>query len=325
MGTTRLISLILASALAQEPGARDVLEVFAAAQQQFGSLALESLPLEAQRRVRLGELAIGDIPRTAEMKAVERRLVAALASRPGDATKENGADELLALAARSGMPDVVAALLAGGADPEARYHGRSALSWAIQADSLEAVQALVAAGADAAGQEEDPVSHTLTPRVVAAADRAPGRAQGVAILGVLLDHGGQVDAAIPGGVWVGETASIKAARRGNAPVVAYLLGRGANPNYSVPETGHTPLMAAAGYPDVARVLLDGGAKIETTDRFGRSATIFAALGGCAPAVEFLRSRGGATDRPDQQGKTADQYLAEFGEDAVPQGTCNPAR
>lgn len=48
--------------------------------------------------------------------------------------------------------ETIAALAAGGADPNARYHGRehdeTPLHWAASSDDVEAVDALVAAGAD---------------------------------------------------------------------------------------------------------------------------------------------------------------------------------
>lgn len=194
---------------------------------------------------------------------------------------------------------------------------------AIRSGSLEAVKSLLDAGADASDPDVDPMSGTRTPMVVFAAESdSPATRE---IVQALLAHGAKADAVVEGGAWSGETALFRAAKRGDAPLVGDLLDRGADPNRRMPGNGHTPLMAGAVYPAVEQVLLEHGAKLNAADEFGRSAIIFAALGGCPDAVDYLRGRGARPDVADKYGKTASMYLAEFPAGSVPQGVCAPKR
>jgi hypothetical protein len=138
--------------------------------------------------------------------------------------------------------------------------------WAIRAGSVEPVRLLADAGAN-----------TRTSLIIFAADAPrdwPGTTDAVR---VLPDHGAPVDAATQGGPWNGETALFQAAGHGNAPLVALLLEKGADPNRRLGDAGHTPLLSGAGYPEVARILLEHGAKINAADNYGGTATIFAAM------------------------------------------------
>src|SRR5436309_2688595 len=74
------------------------------------------------------------------------------------------------------------------------------------------------------------------------------------------------DADIPGldpGEWRNDLL-LEAARQGNGAVVAFLVQRGASPQYAPTHSGRTALHEAAlrGHVEVARVLLDCGAWIE---------------------------------------------------------------
>lgn len=218
-----------------------------------------------------------------DRKRVQEAFIRELRTRAQGRELAAAATELLGKAVRMAMTDSVKALLDAGANPEERDHG-------------------------------------ATPIVIAAELPEPVATQ---IAAALLDHGAAVDATVERGPWDGETALTRAARRGNVPLVTFLLDHGADANHRMRGSGHTPLMAGAGYPAVARVLLDHGAMLNATDDYGRAPIIFAALAGCPEAVAFLRERGAHPNAPDLQGKTANNYLAEFSKDGVPTGVCAP--
>lgn len=123
--------------------------------------------------------------------------------------------------------ETIAALVAGGADPNARYHGRehdeTPLHWAASSDDVEAVDALVAAGADI-------------------------DARG----GVLTGGTPLEDARTSGAFWY-------ACHGGRLPTARYLLEAGADLDWMPPWERLTPLDAAerstAGAPADAQDLI----------------------------------------------------------------------
>ena len=99
----------------------------------------------------------------------------------------------------------------------------------------------------------------------------------------------------------GATPLMYAALYGDAALVARLLAGGANPNIAN-QADATPLMWGLEHVDVTRALLDGGADVNATSAFGRTAiALAAAQNGSAPLVKLLLERGA---RPTQAALTS---------------------
>lgn len=109
-----------------------------------------------------------------------------------------------------------------------------------------------------------------------------------------------------------ETALFDAVRDGDQKLMAALLDRGAQVNVQ----GHwgTPLLLAAehGHDGLARVLLDRGAVVDSTDRDGRTPLMIAAMRGNVELVQLLLNHGADAARRDNKGKTAAVYAEEEG-------------
>lgn len=176
-----------------------------------------------------GRSAAADV-QLALQKALERNDIdaaaRAIAALPDAAIDENyGGMTPLMRAASHGERDLVQALLARGADPNARGRGRrTALQYAAERNRISAAEALLNAGADVNGHDNG----RLTPLIMAA-DR------NFTQLGLLLlQHGADVGIVHKQG-W---TALIDAARHGNLPLVDALLAHGADPAVTMP-SGHS--------------------------------------------------------------------------------------
>ncbi len=193
---------------------------------------------------------------------------------------------------------------------------------AIRSSSCDLLRVQLDSGLDPNANWKVSLSSTEMPLLVLASD-SPASRSSAECVGVLLDHHALVDSPVNGGPWSGETALIKASGRGNLPVVLRLLSGGANANYVVRANGHTPLMSAAGYPDVADALLKAGGDVNARDAFGRTPIAFAAMGGCTTAFNFFRSRGSDPSLTDSHGKSADDYLQNFPKNGVRLGVCGP--
>jgi ankyrin repeat protein len=100
------------------------------------------------------------------------------------------------------------------------------------------------------------------------------------------------------------TALTFAALSGNAPVIRYLLHRGADVNAARPD-GITVLMLAAraDRPAVVRELLARKAPIDARDNNGGTALLYAARAGSLAAARVLLQHGAAVESADQQGWT----------------------
>jgi uncharacterized protein len=140
---------------------------------------------------------------------------------------------------------------ASAADPDAaEVDGTTALHWAVRRDDEDMVRLLLDLGADADLANR----YGITPLQVAAVN---GNA---ATVGALLDAGADANAVLP----EGETVLMSAARTGVAEVVALLLDHGADPEAREDWYGENALMwaAAEDHPDVARILVAGGADVD---------------------------------------------------------------
>ncbi|MFF3643070.1 ankyrin repeat domain-containing protein [Streptomyces sp. NPDC002564] len=100
-----------------------------------------------------GAIRSGDVPALRELLAAHPGLAGTGIRRTGEAA---GTRSLLHVATDwpghlPAGPEVIAALVAAGADPDARFvgvHGETPLHWAASNDDVAALDALVAAGAD---------------------------------------------------------------------------------------------------------------------------------------------------------------------------------
>ena len=211
----------------------------------------------------------------------------------------------LMLASAFGSMEAVRALLAAGADPRAASNsGVAALHWA--ATSLEKTRALIDAGADV-----NAVSQLgRTPLLVASS------AHGTAgVVQLLLSKGASVNAADA----VGVTPLIAALAVDNREAARLLLGAGADVN-AVARVGQsaTPLIAAAfhGNTELIKLLLSRrpDVKVKSADRAGNvkngpvlfgsvTALHMAVSSGNAEAARLLLDAGSDIDAPDVRGMT----------------------
>ena len=175
----------------------------------------------------------------------------------------------LAVAAEAGHADAVRALLAGGANVNARGEfGRSALVVACtEPGRLDVVRALLAAGAD----------------VNAASD-------------VFEDEGFGVG---------GMTALLCACENGDGELVRLLLSVGADPTVTDAQFS-TPLLLAVirGHTGAVRSLVAGGADVNAACLYGQTPLIAASRAGSASIVRALLAAGANVNAADEKGRTA---------------------
>ncbi|HEX6999811.1 MAG TPA: ankyrin repeat domain-containing protein [Gammaproteobacteria bacterium] len=144
----------------------------------------------------------------------------------------------------------VRALLAAGADPNARAaDGSTPLLHAVHFGDVDSVQALLDAQAD-----PDLTNRYGVGPMHEAALRADAR-----LLQLLLEAGAEVDLALP----EGETPLMLASRTSGVDAVRLLIEHGANVNVVEQWQGETPLMYAAAYDrgEVAAELIAAGADV----------------------------------------------------------------
>ena len=135
-------------------------------------------------------------------------------------------------ASRTGKLDAVQALLAAGADVNAAEpsQGQTALMWAISEKHSDVAQALIASGADVTARSEGGFSPLLF--AAREGDLASARA--------VLEAGASVEETAPSGM----SALLVAAVRAHTALVMMLLEQGADPNAA--EAGYTALHWVAG-------------------------------------------------------------------------------
>jgi len=196
------------------------------------------------------------------------------------------ADAPLAAAVEQGDLARVRALIAQGADPNARrVDGTTALHAAVQADRLDLVQALLAAGAVAGAADR----YGVTPLYLASLNGSAG------IVGRLLDAGVDPNTADP----TGETALMTAARTGVPAALRILLDRGARVDARDPEFQQTALMIAAreGHAPAVQLLLERKADPNAQTRKGPLPPFVPPCKGTGCGSEGVGiNRGGLPDR-----------------------------
>lgn len=166
-----------------------------------------------------------------------------------NATLRTG-ETVLMTAARTGNVDVVEALLARGADVNARemVQGHGALMWAAAEGHAEVARVLREHGADVHARS----SAGFTALMLA------GRKGDLQTTRGLLAAGADVNEATPDGA----TALLVGTIRGHIEYAALLLGRGANPNMG---PGFTPLHWAAGEWPTELTGADNGIAVEDNE------------------------------------------------------------
>jgi ankyrin repeat protein len=188
-------------------------------------------------------------------------------------------------AAESGDVAAARALIAGGADVNARSgDGTSALHWATYRGDAALVEALLAAGADPSVRND----YGSTPLIEAAV------VGDVDILRALLDAGADVDT--PGAD--GQTALMVIARTANLAAAELLIDRGADVNAVESWGGQTALMwaVAQSQPEMTALLVARGAEVDARSTFNdwqrqvtaESRVKYVPLGGFTPLIYAAR-------------------------------------
>ena len=137
------------------------------------------------------------------------------------------------------------------------------------------------------------------------------RAESPAAVGALLEHPNlKVDAANA----VGETPLMMAALRGNLSAAQALVAKGS----SVNKEGWTPLHYAATGPEapVVAFLLDRGARIDAVSPIKSTPLMMAAKYGSEASVDLLIARGADPKWRNEAGQGAAEYARQGGREAL---------
>ena len=232
-------------------------------------------------------------------------------------------DQQLVEAAADGDLGAVEALIAAGADPNARIDGYPALQLAVRDGAVEVVQALLAAGADVNAfgewvpgccQDLDTALHQAVRYWGMCADRDFGHcSERAEVIQVLLAAGADVDARQKLGGWTPLHTAANEAEWSEASEM--LLNAGADPNARTEDDrDRTPLHLAVSrlHPAAPRksissaaitVLSDAGADPETRNVDGRTPLHLAANEGGPENVDALLDAGANVEARDHLGMT----------------------
>jgi ankyrin repeat protein/L-ascorbate metabolism protein UlaG (beta-lactamase superfamily) len=234
-----------------------------------------------------------------------------------------------------GKPDILAFLIAGGADVRAADPGGfTPLHWAAAEGQADAARALIAAGAD---------PNALSPQGVSTLESAfygrhPEAVEALLQGGLKIETAGDAGASLlhraasagflslvehllkngadPASTNVyGGTLLHSAASGGLTSMIEKLAAAGANIN-AADDVGQTPLhlAAAAGHKDLVDTLISKGANLKAVCRDGRTLMHCAAMGGLVDLMGRLADAGFAVDAADRYGRTPLLKAAEAGSD-----------
>jgi ankyrin repeat protein len=183
--------------------------------------------------------------------------------------------------------------------------GTTALHWAVRADDLKKVEALITAHANVKAADR----YGITPLNLAAVN---GNA---VIMKKLLDAGADPNAVD----LTGETVLMTAARTGSPEAIKLLLDRGANANAVDPEFAQTALMLAVreNHPAAVKALIEREAALNVRTRVGPTPAFRPPCKGTGCGSEGVGiNRGGIPDRGQRAaingGMTALLYAARDG-------------
>lgn len=259
-----------------------------------------------------------------------------LIQKGGDVNAKNGGSGKTALmeAAKQGHIESVKALLKAGADVNLRDdYDDTALTWATGKCHTAIVQVLIDKSADVNAQNKGYGSTSLMMAAecndVVSIKALLGKGAnlnvknhlGMTALGaatfkgrtetvkILLDAGATANE-----VWTkGETGPLYyAAMKGNDPIVKLLIAKGADVNIRPDRTGGwTPLMIAAaeGHPTTVSILIKAGANANATNKFGRTALMFASGYGYTDIAKQLLDHGAQIDAVPSDGEGVGALIA----------------
>jgi ankyrin repeat protein len=242
-----------------------------------------------------------------------------------DRSRVQGARSALRLAVRAGLPDVVRALLAGGARPDDadRLDGATALYEAATRGDEPSAAALTGAGADV---DRKNTYYDLTPLVAAIQSGHERVALHLLAAGARADPAALQAACARGSVSVADRlvalgapvlqegsgrSLLESAVSGGLAAVEWVLARPEGAAL-VARHGVAALRAAAhfGVPDVLQRLIKEGVPVDGQNAVGWTALISAAWNGRGDIVRALLAAGADPRRPDATGKTAAQWAAQ---------------
>lgn len=187
-------------------------------------------------------------------------------------------------AIEAGDTAALSKLLREGLDPNCDIDGWPALVFAAKLDKTEIARRLIDGGADV--NARNIFSDTA---LIVASYR-----QNVNLVRLLLSSGSAPDAK---GQW-GRSALWYAADKGNTAITTELLAHGAKLEARDYQDRETPLLRAVirEHPNVARLLLARGAKVNVTNKYCQSALQFAMSDDNKLLIKLLRKYGGK-ERP----------------------------
>ncbi len=204
-------------------------------------------------------------------------------------------------AARAGCEAAVEALLAGGADVNARGATRlTALHLSAKHGHLRVTRLLVARGAGLEAKEED----GWTPLHLAV---KYGHEE---VADLLMGEGADPTAPYERGRGSVHLAADKA-----QPWFIRLAGRyGRSLVSETDDDAATPLHIGAnvGHRKVVEVLIEEGAGLDAKDRWGRTALHLASMSGHSEVVDVLLRNGASMTERDGKGRTALHWAAKYG-------------